>query len=178
MLEDDETDNLDILVCTCVAFAATTLIVVGQMMNEGDLRAVVVIGGSMLTTNFFMTRHHYHRLCRDALDSENLPYTHVEPTRRAEELQSEGGTEKSNVVRFVDDSSRHHRRIHEHHRHRSRRDADAQDSIDVGIRDAGFQKSPSHQKIVRKFRRKRKKESAVRQGGLAGLGNGNRTVCI
>lgn len=176
-MEDDETDNFDILVCTCVAFVATTLIVVGQMMNEGDLRAVVVIGGCMLSTNVLMTRHHYHRLCRDALASENLPLTHAEPAKSPGQLQFDAVADKSNPTQFID-STRPHRRNHHHHRQHPRRDTDVQDSNATGLRDARFQKSPSHRKLVRKVRRKRKKESAIRQGGLAGLGNAHRTVCI
>lgn len=174
VMGENEPDNFDILACTCIAFIATTLIVTGQMLNEGDLWAVAVIGGCMLCANIGLTRHHYLRLCRDGVDRENLPLTHSEPVARKGDIELEDAADRPNAVRFSHSSGHHDR----HHRHHHRRDIEGPDLGDARHREARFQTSSSHRKVVRKARRKRKKESTVRQGGLAGLGAANRTICI
>lgn len=56
--EDDEQDKVRLereVICNCMAFLATTMVVVGELMNERNLWAVIVIGGGLSAINVIIT---------------------------------------------------------------------------------------------------------------------------
>jgi hypothetical protein len=163
--EDDTRDTFEFLASTCVAFAATTLVIVGQLLTEGNGRGVALIGGAMAVVNVAMTRHHYCRVKLMLGTREKLPttasFSHENMTREVE-------SDASRIDEADDPLSAHLGHKARHHRHRR--------PIDMLLSSSRIQVSPSRRKAARKAKKKRKKESVGRQGGLAGLGMGTRFI--
>lgn len=171
MTEEEKRNSFAFLVSTCVALVATTLIIVGQLLNENNIRGALAIGVSLLTTNILMTRHHYGRV-KDAMSTrQNLPITQVESHVKVTERLHEDNFDSQAVGSTP--------AVRTHHKFRSHpRDQDEVARADVHQSLQEVQASSSRRKAVRKLRRKRRKEGTVRQGGLAGLGMSSRIVCI
>lgn len=56
--EDDEQEEVPLereVICNCMAFLATTMVVVGELMSERNLWAVIVIGGGLSAINIIIT---------------------------------------------------------------------------------------------------------------------------
>lgn len=43
------------VICNCLAFVATTLVVIGELFNEHNLWGVVIVGGALSTVNILVT---------------------------------------------------------------------------------------------------------------------------
>lgn len=67
-------DSVAQVVCTSMAFLATTLIVIGQLVSERNYWGATFLGSILALTNFWMTKHHYHRVRKEETRlRKNLP---------------------------------------------------------------------------------------------------------
>jgi hypothetical protein len=58
----DEVDTLRNVICNCIVFVSTSLLIVGQLISENNLRGVVLIGGFLFVVNVVTTSYHYRRV--------------------------------------------------------------------------------------------------------------------
>lgn len=144
--------------CSCIACAAVTLVIMGEMMHEHNGYAVLLIGGLMTLWNVFTTLQDYREARTADVKGHSLPIS----------VDGRGEAHEDEIAQHLARCSR--KEISGERRRSKRRDrARGQDSSLI-------RKSPSKAKAARAARRKRKNEKS--RSGACGLGVSNRPIRI